>query len=200
MKILLVDDHPLVLEGVAQALRRRHHEVVTVESVAEGRCQLQAGQPGGGFDLLMLDFNLPTGKGTELLREEALLPPRVMVLSGMMEADDVVHLLETEPVHTFISKGVALDDLCAAVDQVAGDPGTRGVWDQERGGFVDPDALFDSAEMLSPREREVFRLMRGGLLDKEIADQLGRSIHTVRVQIRAIKRKKNQRRRAMVAY
>ncbi len=63
----------------------------------------------------------------------------------------------------------------------------------------DACTIFPRHTLLTQKEREVFMLMRKGLLDKQIADELGLSIHTVRVHLRAIKRKRGHNRRFELA-
>jgi DNA-binding CsgD family transcriptional regulator len=69
------------------------------------------------------------------------------------------------------------------------------VWDEAAGGFR-PFAETADEATLTPREEEIYALLRAGCADKEIAHRLGRSIHTVRVHIRAVMRKRRVNRRA----
>ena len=93
-----------------------------------------------------------------------------------------------------------IDDLVAALKEVVDLPAgeSRWVWQPKSRRFVDTASAYSRETTLSPKEREVFMLMRQGLQDKQIADRINRSIHTVRVQIRAIRRKRGASRRAEV--
>lgn len=196
MKILLVDDHPLVLQGIAAALSARGHEVLTAADLAPAREILRA---HADTELLVLDLNLPSGSGIELLQQMAgALPPHVAVLSGQIEPEDISYALSLGAC-AFVAKTIEPGALVEALESLPGLPAKlRGacIW-QERGrGFVHIHEVFARATLLSVKEREVFMLLRQGLADKQIADRLGLSIHTVRVHARAIKRKRDVKRRA----
>ncbi|MSQ69434.1 MAG: response regulator transcription factor [Gammaproteobacteria bacterium] len=196
MKILLVDDHPLVLQGIAAALTARGHEMHTASDLAPAREALRA-HPD--IELLVLDLNLPSGSGIELLRAMAgALPAQVAILSGQLDPEDISYALFLGAT-AFVSKTIEPAALVAALEGLPGLPaGLRGacLWNERGSGFVHIHEVFSRASLLSAKEREVFMLLRQGLADKQIADRLSLSIHTVRVHARAIKRKRDFKRRA----
>ena len=101
MKILLVDDHPLVLQGIAAALMARGHVVHTAADLQPAREALRA-HPD--TELLVLDLNLPSGSGIELLQEMVgALPPHVAILSGQIEPEDISYALSLGAT-AFVSK------------------------------------------------------------------------------------------------
>lgn len=65
MYLLLVDDHPELLDLVSRALRKDDHVVATAQDLQSAREQLSAREP----DLVILDLGLPDGSGIELCRE-----------------------------------------------------------------------------------------------------------------------------------
>ncbi len=199
MRLLLVDDHPLVAAGLRDALAHLNAEVILAHSLAEARERLL----DETFDSWILDINMPDGIGTKLLREPDLsdrLPQKCLLLSAATDPDDIAMALD-EGATAFVSKSINSQDLIKAIEQFLRLPiplPEAQVWDQARATFVPAREVFPRGTVLSPREREVFTLMREGLHDKVIAYRLGRSIHTVRVQIRAIRRKRGKTRRAEV--
>lgn len=199
MRLLLVDDHPLVAAGLRNAIAHLYAEVIVVHSLAEARERLL----DETFDSWILDINMPDGVGTTLLREPELsdrLPPKCLLLSAATDPDDIAMALD-EGGTAFVSKSIAFQDLILAIEQFARMPAPLAeaqVWDRALAAFVPAAKIFARGTVLSPREREVFMLIREGLHDKEIAYRLGRSIHTVRVQIRSIRRKRGKTRRAEV--
>ena len=197
MEILLVDDHPMVRHSLTAVLRAAGHKVTDAADCAAARPLLDE----GGFDLLLLDYHLPDGSGLELLREFAgRLPARTVVLSGVTDTEEALFVLEHSEARAFVSKEVDLDDLDDALRRVAAFPEDEStwVWRSEQRAFVPSGEAFPRESTLTPREREVFMLMREGLLDKQIAERLHRSVHTIRVQIRAIRRKRGSSRRAEI--
>jgi len=199
MRICVVDDHPMVLEGVTAVLGRRGHQTETASDIGQATKVLAERGP---FDLLLLDYFLPSGKGPELLQDPAVDPPeQVVILSAMQDPEDILFALEQTTAKAYILKLIDLEDLAIAVEQIAGlQSGSSAghVWDTKRRCFIAAEKAFPSGTVLTRKEREVFMHMRQGLQDKQIADRLGRSIHTVRVQVRSIKRKRGHSRRAEV--
>jgi two-component system response regulator DevR len=197
MEILLVDDHPMVRHSLTAVLRAAGHGVTVAADCAEVRPLLEDGR----FDLLLLDYHLPDGSGLELLREFAdRLPGRTVLLSGVTDAEEALFVLEHSEARAFISKEIDLDDLADALGEVMdfNDDDSTWIWRSGQRAFVPSGEAFPRESTLTPKEREVFMLMREGLLDKQIAERLHRSVHTIRVQIRAIRRKRGSSRRAEI--
>lgn len=196
MYILVVDDHPMVMQGITSSLKLRGHQADGVRDLPAARDALLDKAP---FDMMVLDYNLPGGRGTELLEDAALrMPATVVILSGMTEAEDILVALELGAV-AFVPKSAEPGDIITAIEMAPSldrklESGY--VWDVGRRVFVAASEAFPKGSVLTPKEREVFMLLRRGLLDKQIADELGLSIHTVRVHVRSIKRKRASPRRA----
>ena len=87
MRILLVEDDPLLVSGLVLALQRAHY---TVEHVADGRSAVRA-LGDNTFDLLILDLGLPLMDGTEVLsaiRNAGHMLP-VLILSARDSTEDL---------------------------------------------------------------------------------------------------------------
>ncbi|MBI3706778.1 MAG: response regulator transcription factor [Proteobacteria bacterium] len=196
LQILLVDDHPLVAAGIAAALAANGHQMVVAQTMAEARRWLGE----RSFDMGLIDINLADGKGVDLIDDPALadrMPGKLLIISGVHDPDEILMALDDRGI-AFISKGVPFEDVLAAIarlGEMPAMPPTPMIWEQTRKSFVPVGEVFRRGSFLSPKEREVFQLMRQGLSDKEIAFRLSRSIHTVRVQIRSIRRKRGSTRR-----
>lgn len=191
--VLFVDDHPLVAAGIAELLRANGHTVATARNLAEAQAALQRSD----FQLVLLDINLGAENGLTLLEDQNLTACRTVLLSGVTEQEWILRGFELGA-FAFVSKTIepselvkALDALCA----IARLPGSGWIWDAGNHHAVDAYTYFPRETILTPKEREVFMQLREGMLDKQIADHLGLSIHTVRVHIRAIKRKRGHNRR-----
>jgi DNA-binding NarL/FixJ family response regulator len=194
MDILLIDDHALVVSGIASLLRESGHTVATARDLTGARATLAA----GSFDLLLLDINLGAESGLDLLEGGGCrLPQRIVLLSGVTEQETIFLGFESGA-FGFIPKSVEPAELVAALADMIERPPLKDsgwIWDTQRREAQDAYARFPRETVLTPKERQVFMLMREGKLDKQIADDLGLSIHTVRVHIRAIKRKRGHNRR-----
>ncbi len=195
MNVLLIDDHPVVTVSLALKLRELGHLVEVSHTLEDAGRRIAAQH----IELCVLDLDMHGISGTRLLLEPALqekLPDCIVVLSGTRDRDEIVGALE-DGAHAFLSKTIPFDDviegILSAPEAYRG--GEPGVWVQEVRAYVPLPVVYPRGSALSKREREVFRLMRRGFSDKAIADTLGRSIHTIRVQIRSILRKRGSARR-----
>jgi DNA-binding NarL/FixJ family response regulator len=198
-RVLVVDDHPLVSSGVSEAVKRQGGTAIVAHDLSSAATILAE----DAIDVLLLDINFPEGPGTTLLKDDrtaARVPARCFLLSGAMDPDDIM-LAFDDGALGFISKAVPFEDLESALGQIIRDDVAHGdamMWHTDAGRFRPVREVFSDRALLSPREREIFRLLRDGLQDKEIAYRTDRSIHTVRVQIRSIRRKRGLNRRAEV--
>ena len=194
-KILLVDDHPLVLSGLGELLRGRGSHVVTARRLEDAVRLIEKEER---FDLLLLDINLGPVNGLILLeRPPANMPKQVVLLSGVAEQEWVMQGFALGA-HAFIPKSIEVDEILAALLAVVGKPrlpNSGWVWVSERKEPQDARDVYPKHTVLTLKEREVFMHLRQGKLDKQIADELGLSVHTVRVHVRAIKRKRGHSRR-----
>jgi len=199
MKILVADDHPMVLNGLTFALKSSGHDVSTAASLDALLQQLTV-HSESHFNLLLLDYHFPDGKVTDVL-QKSLLDDSVIVavLSAMTDPEEILHLLEVTRTNLFISKTIDIDDLLNAISQLEDNtPDSAMIWNLQQKKFLRTAEQFPKGSVLSPKEREVFMLLKKGMLDKQIADSLNRSIHTIRVQIRAVKRKRGSVRRTEI--
>jgi len=186
----------MVLQGIAASLKRRGHEVSSAGDVAGARTALLQ---AAALDLLVLDYNLPPGNAADLLADpQVAMPPCVAILSGMTDPEDILAALELGA-HAFIPKSIEPEHLMRALEEL---PGLQAgeelgwLWDTRQGRYVRASEAFPRGTVLSPQERKVFMFLRRGLLDKQIAEEMKLSIHTVRVHVRGIRRKRSTRRRA----
>lgn len=195
-RILLVDDHPLVLDGMADTLEKRGYRVAKAGSVAEARALLGAGER---FAAALLDINLGQASGLELLDgTHGKLADRVILLSGLAEQEWILKGFEAGAIG-FIPKSTEMAQVVEAVAALLQAPHlavSGWVWSTAARRLVEAREFFPAHTLLTPAEREVFLRMKEGKQDKQIADELGRSIHTVRVHIRSIKRKRGHNRRS----
>lgn len=195
-RVLFVDDHPLVLSSLAEMLRHLGFEVKTAGGLNEAL--LHIGKKNI-FDMVLLDINLGQSNGLDLLEKADLrLLGKVVMLSGIAESEWVLHGFE-KGAFGFIPKSIEPDEIIAAISAML--PALKlqcsgWVWDSASKKLMDAQDYFPRSATLTSKEREVFMLLRTGKLDKQIADELKLSIHTVRVHLRAIKRKRGHNRRS----
>jgi DNA-binding NarL/FixJ family response regulator len=181
IRLLLADDHPIVLDGLEQLFR------LEADCEVVGRCRdgaetlrtLRALRP----DVLVLDVRMPRGDGLEVLRTLAAeeSPTRVVLLTAAIDDDELLAALRFG-VQGVVLKEAAPERLVDAVRRVA----AGGQWLEA--GLVgrigrslrQPPPEEDS---LTPREREIVQAVVRGLRNREIADHLHITEGTVKIHL-----------------
>jgi DNA-binding NarL/FixJ family response regulator len=173
MKILIVDDHAIVRDGLSRLLATDgDHEVKLAATGREALLLARSFRPA----LVILDLNLPGLGGLELLRRlVAIEAGRILVLSMHAEPLYARRSLEAGA-HGYVSKNAAPDELLTAVRRVAA--GGRYV-EAEIAQALALGAGAETLNALSPRELEIMRLLAAGSSLAEIADALGASYKTI---------------------
>ncbi len=178
VRVLLADDHALFRAGLRSLLQGLHgYEIVAEASDGETALRLCREQSPG---IAILDIGLPGLTGLEVaqrLREDGL-GIRVLILSAHSDEEYVRQALRLD-VAGYLSKDSTTEELEVALKAV------------ERGStFLSPTVsrqvvrdyvrrIDESCPDLTPRQRDVVRLMAEGLSTKEIAFRLGLSVKTV---------------------
>lgn len=194
MKVLVVDDHPLVREGVRHALASLHSDVEVLEA-GHAHQAFELADQHPDLTLVMLDLGLPGMPGLaalEELRVRGCAAP-VVVLSGSCERADVIAALNTGAMG-FIPKLSSSDVMLQALRLVlAGGiyipPQALGMLDGPGGvaaGTTAPKSLQQLG--LSERQQQVLALIAQGKPNKVIASDLNIAEPTVKAHITEILR------------
>jgi DNA-binding NarL/FixJ family response regulator len=191
-RVILVDDHAMFRSGVRAELGDRVDVVGEAGGVAEAVAIITDQRP----DVVLLDVHMPDGGGLAVLEAVSKQLPgtRFLALSVSDAAEDVIALIRAGA-SGYVTKTISSDDLADAIARVAdGDavfsPRLAGfVLDAFRDAPVPPAAVDPEIDLLTPREREVLRLLARGYAYKEIASQLFISIKTVETHASNVLRK-----------
>ncbi len=182
-RVLLVDDHPLFLDGVRAALTGAED----LEVVGEAHDVAEAVELAGRLepDVVLMDLNLPDGSGIDatraVLRQDAGI--RVLVMTMSADDDAVVAAIRAGA-RGYVVKGAGKADLLQAVRTVAAGGAVFSPTVADRlGGFFTGVAAAPAREafpQLTEREREVLDLVARGYDNRRIARELFLSDKTVR--------------------
>jgi two-component system invasion response regulator UvrY len=176
LKILLVDDHAVVREGVRRLLANTiDAEIIDAESSEAAQHALRTHNP----TLVVLDLNLPGGGGLDLLRRLLAEAPRLRVLIFSMHSSPAYIMRAMQGgAAGYVTKSASADELVEAVRKVA-----------EGGRYLQRDLITDLAssdvwsrgakQPLSTKELDILRLLAQGKTLSEIAAELGSSYKTI---------------------
>jgi DNA-binding NarL/FixJ family response regulator len=190
-RVVLVDDHAMFRAGVKSELGARVDVVGEAGGVAEAIEVITERRP----DVVLLDVHMPDGGGLAVIEAVTRTVPdtRFLALSVSDAAEDVIALIRAGA-RGYVTKTISADELADAVARVAGGDA---VFSPRLAGFV-LDAFRDAPvtpsvdpeiDLLTPREREVLRLLARGYAYKEIAAELFISIKTVETHASNVLRK-----------
>jgi DNA-binding NarL/FixJ family response regulator len=195
VRVYLVDDHALFRAGVRAELSTLTDDVDLVGeagSVGEAVVGIAHTKP----DVVLLDVHMPDGGGAEVLRRVRPELPDVvfLALSVSDAAEDVIAVIRAGA-RGYVTKTISSRELATAITRVAaGDA----VFSPRLAGFV-LDAFADrpgaapisdpELDLLTPRERDVLRLLARGYAYKEIASELFISVKTVETHVSSVLRK-----------
>ncbi|RUM19995.1 DNA-binding response regulator [Rhizobium vallis] len=185
IRVLLIDNHPLVLDGLKAVLETFDHiEVAGTAGLAQtgldiGRQVLP--------QVVLMDINMPKLSGIdaiELFRNE--LPQARVVMLSMHDSREYISSSVMHGAAGYILKDVSTDEIVSAIETVAGG-GTyfsSGVFDALMG-----ERAEEGADPLTPRERDTLGLIVAGRSNREIAEMLGITSATAETHRKNLKKK-----------
>ncbi len=196
LKVLVIDDHPLVQEGVSAALESLADDV-TVMAARDSEQALATAAEHPDLDLVLLDLALPGMSGFNLIGKlhERLPSLPVVVLSALEEPENVRHAINAGAMG-FVPKSAATRVLIDVLQQVLEGNVTVPLALQSSGPPLShalPGATGDVApanepdvSLLTLRQVEVLSRLCQGKTNKQIATELGLSEKTVKAHVTAI--------------
>ncbi len=170
--VYVVDDDPSVRKALERLMRSSGHEARTFTSALEFLNGKRLETPA----CLVLDINMPGLNGLELqehlVNQEISVP--IVFITGYGTVPESVKAMKAGAVD-FLQKPFSDEDLLEAISRAL-ENDRRAKQDQEQ-----LKQLSERLETLTPREYEVFRLVVTGMLNKQIAFQLGTVEKTIKV-------------------
>jgi len=191
-RVVLVDDHQLFRAGVRTELGAGVEVVADAGTVDAAVAAIDLHRP----DVVLVDVHMPDGGGAAVIRRVHLDRPetRFLALSVSDAPEDVIATIRAGA-RGYVTKTISGPELADAIRRIAdGDA----VFSPRLAGFVldafatgGPSAASGDPELdqLTPREREVLRLIARGYAYKEVARRLSLSVKTVETHVSSVLRK-----------
>lgn len=175
MRLLLIEDHPIVRSGVRRMLREHASEIQEAGTAAEGLALFATMRP----DIVLLDLNLPDMGGLDVLqRLRAAQPAQLVIVFSMYEDPGFVRRAIDLGARGYVTKGDAPDALADAVRAVMAGELYLGAVAAKKLALANLRASPGRFAALTAREQETLRLLGDGQSVGEIADRLSVSYRT----------------------
>ncbi|MGC3937042.1 response regulator transcription factor [Roseobacter sp. EG26] len=184
IRVLIVDDHPMVAEGI-QSILESYDDISVVgtcNTAREAIDRVEAFNP----DVILMDLNMPEMGGltaTEILLEKRP-STRILVLS-MHDSPEYISSALSHGAMGYVLKDVPTDEIKHAIDAVMA--GQRYLCTGAKGSLEPKDG--DAREALTGREQTILLQLAQGKSNKEVAMALDISVRTVETHRKNIKRK-----------
>lgn len=192
IKLLLVDDHPVVRCGIRSFLAREEHLTIVGEAAGgvEGLRKARELLP----DVILLDIEMPdmNGLAVTIALHKELPQIKVLILSVHRNAEDVLHILRSGA-RGYVLKDGQPEELVRAIETVQHGEAyfSPSMARLVVGRFVHGSGRGSAKSLLTIRECEVLVQIAEGLINKEIAGKLGVGVRTVETHRERIMRKLN---------
>ncbi|MFZ6759864.1 response regulator transcription factor [Undibacterium sp. Ji50W] len=182
--LLLVDDHPLVRDG----LRARLETIATIHVAGEAGNAEEALAIAAStrINLVLMDINLGTGNGISLTaRFKADYPDIAVIMLSMHEKAEYVNQSMQAGARAYVLKDAPAVEIIEAIDTVI----AGGTYFSS--GLKKQSGTPDNSQILTQREQDILKSIATGKSNKHIANELGLSVRTVETHRLNIKRKLN---------
>ncbi len=184
VRVMIVDDHAMVAEGI-EAILETYSDIKVVATLSDGQAavaQADLLKP----DVVLLDLNMPGVTGlaaTEMILERQ--PQIHVVILSMHDSPEYISTAMSHGAKGYILKDVPTDEIKTAIDAVM----AGGTYMCTGAKSSYSPRISDGRETLTSREQTVLLQLAQGNSNREVAEALEISIHTVETHRKNIKRK-----------
>lgn len=185
--VVIVEDDTQIQAHLIEILKTADDIVClgALSSAEEAEKKIPAMYP----DVIIMDIKLPGKSGIDCIRylKKCLPEVEVIMLTAYEEEDNIFRALK-EGASGYLLKASDTNDILAAIrDVFAGESPFSGPIARKMAMyFREEKEIEDEREALSPREMEVLRLLAAGYVHKEVADEMGITLATVRTYVKRI--------------
>jgi Response regulator containing a CheY-like receiver domain and an HTH DNA-binding domain len=178
MKIILADDHPLFRQALTITLKSHFTSasIIDAQNIPELELHLQSKEKA---DLLLLDLDIPGAHGfNSLISIRRSHPDLGIVIISGFEDKETIHKAMSFGAAGFIPKSTPVPQMLVAIKEVLN--GTLWTPDGEFNPSKEMTDADDKIASLTPKQHEILLMFADGLLNKQIASQLGTSESTIK--------------------
>ena len=183
-RVLIVDDHPMVTEGI-QAILESYDDITVVGTLGNGQEAVDRANELAP-DVILLDLNMPGLSGlnaTEMILEER--PQTRILLLSMHDSPEYISTALSHGARGYILKDVPTDEIKTAIETVMA--GGEYLCTGAKGSLK--PKISDGREALTSREQTILLELAQGQSNKDVAKTLNISVRTVETHRKNIKRK-----------
>jgi DNA-binding NarL/FixJ family response regulator len=182
IRVLIVDDHAVVREGLITAFTHSQLEVVgSAATVAEAIAQIAHTNP----DVVVVDLNLPDGSGYEIIQWIRSISKEIgIVILTLNSGPEFVVAAMKSGANSFVVKSAPVSEIVSAIKHCVSSPSNFSAKGMK-------EVATSTDRLLTGREIDVLMKISLGLSNQEIARQLFLSQSTIKSHITAIFRKLN---------
>ena len=183
-RVLIVDDHPMVAEGI-QSLLESYDDIVVVGTLGNGQEAVDRVKELAP-DVILLDLNMPGLSGlnaTEMILEER--PETRIVILSMHDSPEYISTALSHGALGYILKDVPTEEIYTAIETVMA--GHEYLCTGAKGSLQ--PKISDGREALTSREQTILLELAQGQSNKDVANTLNISVRTVETHRKNIKRK-----------
>ena len=188
VKIFIIDDHQLMIDGMMELLQNHgNHQIIGTSTSAR---QALDALSNTRVDLIISDVNMPEMKGTEFIAQIKKLYPEVRIIAvSMHQEKHIIKDVLKAGADSYVLKHATQNELLEAVDKTSiGETFVSAAITK----MLVEDVKYPSIEeLLSEREREIITLVAKEYTGRQIAEELFISEKTVETHKRNIFRKTN---------
>jgi len=178
MKIILADDHPLFRQALSITLKSHftNTEIFGAQNIPELEQHLQN---QSNADILLLDLDIPGAQGFNSLITVRRSYPNlgVIIISGF-EDKETIHKAMSFGAAGFIPKSTPVPEMVIAIKEVL--KGKLWTPDGNFDSNIQPPSVDDKIASLTPKQHKILLMFADGLLNKQIAYELGLSESTIK--------------------
>lgn len=177
MKIVVIDDHPIVMDGLKNVFAN-HPQIEVVGYYSDGQSGFEALQ-NTKARVILLDINLPDTNGISLCHQiKAKYPHLDIVALSLHNERPVIKSMLKNGAKAYVLKNAPGQEIIDAIEAVY--HGRTYYCSATKLALEDADAShLETVPLITRREREVLKLIGEGLTSQEVADKLFISTHTV---------------------